>query len=329
MNYRKPLLIVLGEPNSTFIEILARTLNKIEIKKKIKNPIILIGSELLILSQLKILNQKLNFNKIDTNLINLQKLEKKFYLIDIKYSFNSAFENISKNSKQYITDCFDTGLNILNRGLSDLIINGPISKKHFLNKKTPGITEYVFEKAKTKISKNPTMLIFNKKLSVSPITTHIDLKKVNKKINKNLIINNVKSINNFYKKKFKKKPKIGVLGINPHCESNSLTNEENKIIIPAIRILKKNNLEVSGPHSADTFFLKQNIDNYDCVIGMYHDQVLTPFKTIFGFDASNITLGLPFLRISVDHGPNEAMMGKNKSNTKSLENIFDLIYLLK
>ena len=88
-------------------------------------------------------------------------------------------------------------------------------------------------------------------------------------------------------------------------------------------------MEVSGPHSADTFFLKKNIDNYDCIIGMYHDQVLTPFKTIFGFDASNITLGLPFLRISVDHGPNEVMMGKNKSNTKSLENIFDLIYLLK
>ena len=126
-----------------------------------------------------------------------------------------------------------------------------------------------------------------------------------------------------------RKPKIGVLGINPHCESNSLNNEENKIIMPAIRTLKKNNLRVSGPHSADTFFFKKNIDNYDCVIGMYHDQVLTPFKTIFGFDASNITLGLPFLRISVDHGPNEAMMGKNKSNTKSLENIFDLIYLLK
>ena len=116
-----------------------------------------------------------------------------------------------------------------------------------------------------------------------------------------------------------------MLGLNPHCETKSKFNEEHLIIKPAIQKLKKKKINVSGPFSADTFFLNNNISNFNCVVGMYHDQVLTPFKTIFGFDASNITLGLPFLRMSVDHGPNEDMLGKNKSNTKSLENIISFI----
>ena len=99
--------------------------------------------------------------------------------------------------------------------------------------------------------------------------------------------------------------------------------------MPAISKLRKKGININGPFSADTFFLKNNIIKYDSVIGMYHDQILTPFKTLFGFDASNLTLGLNFIRMSVDHGPNETMMGKNKSNPQSLENIFNLIKLLK
>jgi len=75
---------------------------------------------------------------------------------------------------------------------------------------------------------------------------------------------------------------------------------------------------VSGPYSADTIFLKDNRKKFDVIVGMYHDQVLTPLKTLFEYDAINITLGLPFLRISPDHGPNEKMLGKNLSNPLSL-----------
>ena len=75
---------------------------------------------------------------------------------------------------------------------------------------------------------------------------------------------------------------------------------------------------MSGPHSADTIFLKNNRKNYDVILGMYHDQVLTPIKTLFEYDAINITLGLPFTRITPDHGPNQKMMGKNLSNPLSL-----------
>jgi len=126
-----------------------------------------------------------------------------------------------------------------------------------------------------------------------------------------------KSFNNFYEKKFNIKPRIAILGLNPHCESVHKYNEDEKIIKPTIKYLK-NKYNVSGPYPADTIFLKNNRKKFDIIIGMYHDQVLTPLKTLFEYDAINITLGLPFIRVSPDHGPNEKMLGQNKSNPTSL-----------
>ena len=162
------------------------------------------------------------------------------------------------------------------------------------------------------------MLIYNKILSVSPITTHLPLKDVHKYLSKSKIIYHVKLIDQFYKKNLKRNPKIAITGLNPHCESNYKSSEEDKIIKPAIKLLIKNKYNVQGPFPADTIFLKEKLKNYDVIIGMYHDQVLTPIKTLFGFNAINITLGLPFIRVSPDHGPNAKMLGKNLSNPKSL-----------
>ena len=120
------------------------------------------------------------------------------------------------------------------------------------------------------------------------------------------------------KKYFMKIPKIAVTGLNPHCESNFKSSEEKASINPAIKLLLRNGYDVKGPFAADTLFMKEHLKKYDLIIGMYHDQVLTPIKTLFGFQAINITLGLPFIRVSPDHGPNEAMQGKNLSDPKSL-----------
>ena len=90
------------------------------------------------------------------------------------------------------------------------------------------------------------------------------------------------------------------------------------IITPAINKLIKKGFNIKGPFAADTIFLKQNRKKYDVILGMYHDQVLTPIKTIFEYNAINITLGLDYLRVSPDHGPNEKMIGKNISNPLSL-----------
>ena len=194
-------------------------------------------------------------------------------------------------------------------------INGPVSKKYFLKGKTLGITEYLAKKAKVD---KVAMLIFNKDLSVSPLTTHLAIKDVHKNISKKRIYTQVKLINDFYKKKFNKIPRIAITGLNPHCESNFQSSEENKIIIPAIKKLRLKNTNINGPFPADTIFTKSLLKNYDVIIGMYHDQVLSPMKALFNFDAINITLGLPFIRISPDHGPNYSMLGKNLSDPKSL-----------
>ena len=139
-----------------------------------------------------------------------------------------------------------------------------------------------------------------------------------KKINKFEIIEKVKLISNFWEKNFNKQVRIGITGLNPHCESIDNFNEDKKIILPVIQKLKKLRYNIKGPFAADTIFLKDNRKKFDLIVGMYHDQVLTPIKTLFEYDAINITIGLPFIRVSPDHGPNETMLGKNKSNYMSL-----------
>ena len=309
----KPILIVCGEPNSIFSEILAKSLKKYQSKK----PIILIGSYHLMSLQLKRLKFKVKINRIElkNELLKNVKLAK-INIIDINYNFKKIFEPISLKSNKYINECFNKAFNIIKKNKISGFINGPISKKFFLKNKFPGITEFIA--SKFTIKEHYAMLIFNKNLSVCPITTHLPLIKVSKKITKKDIIIKSLLINKFYKKNFSLKPKIAITGLNPHCENFFNTSEEKNIIEPAIKTLKKKKIKIFGPYPADTVFLKQNIKKFNVIIGMYHDQVLTPIKTLYGFNAINITLGLPFLRISPDHGPNNKMIGKNKSDPQSL-----------
>ena len=316
----KPIIIVAGEPNSIFLEIFFKTINA----NKIKKPIILIVSKDLFFMQMKELgfNFKINLTKI--NKINDSSLSNKMInLIDVNLKFKKPFERISDKSNLYINNCFTIALNILKKIQCAGLINGPISKKNFLKTKFLGITEYLAKKTNKK--NKVAMLIYNKKLSVSPITTHLPLKDVHKYLSKTKIVNHVKLIDQFYKKIIKKKPKIAITGLNPHCESNYKSSEEDNIINPAIKLLVKSKYNVEGPFPADTIFLKEKLKNYDVIIGMYHDQVLTPIKALFGFDAINITVGLPFIRISPDHGPNTKMLGKNLSNPKSLTEAFKFL----
>ncbi len=308
----KPILIVAGEPNSIFFEIFFKALKS----NKFKNPLILIASKTLLNLQMKKLGFNIKIRQINYKQLDNLKLNNiSINLIDIKYKTNKAFDKISIKSKQYIKASFKIAFKIINTGITNKFINGPISKKNFLNKKFLGITEYISDEFSVK---NNAMLIYNKNLSVCPVTTHLPLKLVVKKIKKNTIVEKIRLINNFYNKNFGFKPKIAVLGLNPHCESIDKFDEDKKIIKPTIKYLKNLNYNVSGPYSADTIFLKNNRKNFNVILGMYHDQVLTPIKTLFEYDAINITLGLPFTRISPDHGPNEKMMGKNLSNPLSL-----------
>ena len=310
-NY-KPIIIVAGEPNSIFFEIFFKIMKK----NKFKSPIILIASKNLINKNINFFKSKININEINYSKMKITNMKlNSINLINVRYDQDKIFEKISKKSNNYIKKSFEIALEILNTKITNKFINGPISKKYFLRKNFTGITEYLSKKTN---SKHVSMIIYNKLLSVSPLTTHLPVKYVTKKITKSKIINNIKNINSFWMKHFKKKPRIAITGLNPHCESIDKFNEDEKIIKPSVKFLKKNRLNVLGPFPADTLFLKNNRKKFDIVIGMYHDQVLTPAKTLFEYDAINITAGLPFIRVSPDHGPNEQMLGMNKSNSLSL-----------
>jgi 4-hydroxythreonine-4-phosphate dehydrogenase len=314
MNY-KPILIVAGEPNSVFLEIFFKSIQT----HHYKSPLIIIVSKKLLEQQMKKLGFFFSINTINQNFRKFNLLDnKKINLINVEYKFKSCFEKISSKSNDYIENSFEVALKVIKQNKLSKFINGPISKKSFLKGKTLGITEYLAKK--TKKNNEVVMLIFNNKLSVSPLTTHLALKNVHKQISKQKIYLHVKLITEFYKKKFDKKPKIAITGLNPHCESNFKSCEEEAIIIPAIRKLKLRKFNVNGPFPADTIFIKEYLKNFDVIIGMYHDQVLSPMKALFNFDAINITLGLPFTRISPDHGPNASMLGKNLSDPTSLIN---------
>ena len=309
----KPIIIVPGEPNSIFLEIYFKSIKKY----KFKSPIVLICSFDLLKLQMKKLKYDYKINIIKENEIKSNLKINKINLIDVSYKIKKPFEKITDKSNNYIKDCFDIALRLLKKKITYKFINGPISKKHFLKNKYLGITEYLAKKTK---SKKFAMLIFNKKLSVSPITTHLPIKHVSNKISKKIITEKVKLINDFYINLLKFKPKFGITGLNPHCESIHPFNEDEKIVRPSVKFLNKKNINIKGPYAADTIFLKKNRKNYNIIVGMYHDQVLTPLKTLYEYDAINITLGLPFIRVSPDHGPNESMLGKNKSNYLSLLN---------
>ena len=149
---------------------------------------------------------------------------------------------------------FSNGSKTFKKNISKKFINGPISKKYFLKKKYLGVTEYLAKKTKRK---KFAMLIYNKDLSVCPITTHLPLKSVAKKITKKIIKEKIILIDSFFKKTMGFKPNIAVTGLNPHCESVHKVNEDIKIIKPVINSLKKLNYKINGPYSADTIFLKK------------------------------------------------------------------------
>ena len=323
----KPLILVLGEPYSTFSEILIKVF-KFQIIKKFKRPIVIIGSLELLKKQMFKLNYSIEINPIKIRDIDRTKINNNsLNIIDVKFNFKRIIDKISSRSNNYIRKSFNIALHLLKKKLACGLINGPISKKHFLKKKHLGITEYLSKK--TQLKKNGVMLIYNPFFSVCPVTTHLPISYVSRSLSSKKIIYNILEINKFFITNLNKKPFFAVLGLNPHCETINNYSEENSIIKPAIKSLLKKKIKISGPFSADTFFSKNNLKKYDVAVGMYHDQVLTPMKTLYSFNAINITIGLPFIRVSPDHGTNNKMIGKNKSDPQSLISSINFFKKLK
>ncbi len=308
---KNKIIIVGGDPNSINSEIIYKSLKKIN--KSIKKRIYLIINYDLFLKQLKKLKYSLKIAKVDN--INDYLNDSRLKILDININSKKIFNIDSKVASKYVLNSLNYAHSLGNRNDVKGIINCPLDK-NLLNQSQIGVTEYLARKNKIK-KDSEVMLIFNKKLSVSPITTHVSLKKVSKKINQRMIREKIKTIELWFKKQYRRKPKLAILGLNPHNAEFNKNSEEVKIILPAIESLKKNGNIISGPMPADTIFIN-DYKKYDVIIGMFHDQVLAPFKTLFKFDAVNLTLGLNYLRMSPDHGTAKNLIGKNKADSSSL-----------
>jgi 4-hydroxythreonine-4-phosphate dehydrogenase len=310
---KRHIIIILGEPNSISSEIFLKSLNYI---KKTKLNFIIIGNYSLLEKQANYLDFKIN---VKFKLSEINSLENvKFNFINVDYKQSKPFNLKTNNSDTFVKKCFEHAVILLKKKLAIGLINLPINKSKFTKNKYKGITEYIADKTNNRNKEN--MLLFNENFSVLPLTTHIPLKKVYKEISYKKIEKACKNINNFYLKTIKRKKfKIGILGLNPHNGENGyIGNEEKKIIIPAINKLKKK-YPIIGPLSPDTSFLQREKLQIDVLIGHYHDQILTTFKTKFDFNAINITIGLPFIRISPDHGIGTGIIGKGIANPKSFK----------
>ena len=304
--------IIAGDPDSINSEIIAKAWKKRFLFKNLN--IFVIGNYSLLKQQLKTLRISIKLNKIEK--IEKQNFKKQLLVYDVPLKSRNHFNIPKKIKSKYIINSFNVCMKLAKEKKIIGFINCAINKKEVFNNKSFGVTEFLGRKLG--ISGKEVMLIYNKELSVSPITTHIKLKKVSSKISKKNIVNKLIVINEFFIKQFKSKPKIGIIGLNPHNDELRKNSEENKIILPAIKELKRRNILVEGPISPDTAFLNFKKKGFQVLVGMYHDQVLTPFKALFRFNAINITLGLPFIRISPDHGIGKDIIKKNLADPTSL-----------
>lgn len=306
----KKIAIIHGEPHSVNSEIIYKSWLKY--KSNNKKKIFIIGSKRILEAQFRKLKINVKLHQLNTDLI----LKKgRINILDIDINFKNPFILNLNEKKNYIFKSINKAHELAIKKKIKGFINCPINKEIF--KKNIGVTEYMASKNKSRSKE--VMLIYNKLFSVSPITTHINIKDVIKKLKSQIIIKKVNTISKFYSQKFKKKVKIGILGLNPHNDEMRTNSFEKKVLIPLIKKLKKRGLKIKGPLSVDNVFLKDKIE-YDVVVGMYHDQVLGPFKAINKFNGINVTLGLKYLRVSPDHGTADDLIFKKRANANSLIN---------
>ena len=227
---------------------------------------------------------------------------------------------LNPENSGYVLKCLNAAMNSCVKNETEALVTAPIQKSVIrdANIKFTGHTEYLANKLGTS---NQVMMLASDHLRVALVTTHIPLNKVSNSITKEKLIRTIKILNTDLINKFQiSKPKNLVCGLNPHAgESGYLGTEETKIITPTLRELSTLGIDVVGPLSADTIFNEVNIKQADAFVAMYHDQGLPVIKSLNFGEITNITLGLPIIRTSVDHGTALDLAGTGKSIYKSFE----------
>lgn len=225
-------------------------------------------------------------------------------------------ENTAEGGK-FAFKSLEAATNALQRGEVDVLVTAPINKQNIQSDsfQFPGHTEYLAVKDKS----DALMLMLSKNMRIGVVTGHIPLEKVSANITKEKVSEKLRLLNYTLKQDFGiRKPKIAVLGLNPHAgDQGILGKQEDEIIIPALQKAKEENILSFGPYPADSFFGSDKLGAFDGILAMYHDQGLIPFKTLAFGKGVNFTSGLSFVRTSPDHGTAFEIAGQNKANEQS------------
>ncbi len=225
----------------------------------------------------------------------------------------SAFESL----KRAVDD--------LKNGLVDVLVTAPINKRATYSESFnfPGHTEFLAEHFG---AESHIMLMVSSKMRVGVVTGHIPLKEVTNALTIDLVLEKLRVLDKTLRIDFTiRKPRIGVLGVNPHAgDGGLLGDEEINVISPAIEMARKEDIMALGPYPADGLFGSGDIGKFDAILAMYHDQGLAPFKSIAFSEGVNLTGGLPVVRTSPDHGTAFEIAGENKADESSFR---EAIYL--
>ena len=296
-----------GDPAGIGPEVTLKALSK---NKKIQNNFILAGDK-------NLYQNLISQNNLDLNLIEEDSDEEGVIFKHFPLKNNVSIGNPDVGNANYIIDILSHGaLGCLKNEFKGLI-TGPINKE-LINQsgfEFSGHTEFLADIANVK---KVVMLLMNKKLKIALLTTHIPLSEVPSKISKKNLENTISIISDEFENTWKiKNPSICLLGLNPHAgEGGYIGHEEEEILKPFVNSSPKN---IFGPISADTAFIEENINKYDVFLAMYHDQGLPVIKSMGFGNTLNVTMGLPFIRISVDHGTAYEIAGKNKADFSSMD----------
>ncbi len=238
---------------------------------------------------------------------------------------------VTENGGKFAFQSLERATQDLAAGKIDVLVTAPISKEAMAKSgfKFPGHTEYL---ADLSGEAEALMLMISGNLRVALVTTHIPLKEVHTALTKEKIVAKIVAFEASLKKDFGIiRPKIAVLGLNPHAgENGKMGQEEQEVITPAIKQAKTEQILAFGPYPADGFFGSRSRNEFDGILAMYHDQGLTAFKALAFEDGVNYTAGLPIVRTSPDHGTAFDIAGKNQASEHSLRNaIYVAIDVLK
>ncbi len=310
----KKIILTLGEPAGIGPD-LGVLLSKTSLDRNI---VVIADPELIRNSALK-LRQKVNINTLDN--IDDKTISGKGcinVLPEILQVKNVPGKLNPKNSK-YVIETIRKAAQFCINGEAKAMITGPISKS-VLNKggyKISGHTEFLADICKSE----SVMMLMNRQMKVALHTTHLPLSKVHNYVTKKSLIKTIKIIHTDLKKKFKiKYPKILVTGLNPHAgEDGILGKEDENIIKPTVKKFQNENIHIEGPVPADTAFLKKNVQKFDVIVTMYHDQGLPVIKFNDFKKTVNVTLGLPITRVSVDHGTALDLVGTGMIDISSFK----------